>query len=219
MKDKLRIAIDGPSGAGKSTIAKGLAAALEIDYIDTGSMYRAVGYKMLRDGVRLDDEEALKKMLADTQIDFSGGQILLDGQSVNDKIRTPEISKMASDCSALGVVREKLVALQREMGQAKSVVMDGRDICNNVLPNAEVKIFLTASLEERARRRWLELREKGTPQDLADVEKDMAARDRNDSTRALNPLRKAEDAMEVDSTDMTEVQVMEFILNKIKQEN
>ncbi|MBE6032552.1 MAG: (d)CMP kinase [Firmicutes bacterium] len=214
--DKRRIAIDGPSGAGKSTIAKGLAAALKIDYIDTGAMYRAVGYKMIREKIGLEDREALKAMLADTKIDFSAGNILLDGEVINDRIRTPEISKMASDCSALPEVREKLVLLQREMGQAKSVVMDGRDIGTNVLTDAEYKFFLTASLEERARRRWLELQEKGTPQALADVEADMAARDYNDSHRPLNPLRKAEDAIEVDSTDMNAEEVMAYIMNLMK---
>lgn len=216
--DKLRIAIDGPSGAGKTTIAKGLAAALDIDYVDTGSMYRAVGYKMIRDGITLEDREALKAMLADTKIDFDKGNVLLDGEIISDRIRTPEISKMASDCSALAEVREKLVSLQREMGQAKSVVMDGRDIGTNVLTDAEFKFFLTATLEERAHRRFLELQEKGTPQPLADVEADMASRDYNDSHRPLNPLRKADDAIEVDSTNMTADEAMQYIMNVMKQE-
>ena len=218
MMDKLRIAIDGPSGAGKTTIAKGLAAALDIDYVDTGSMYRAVGYKMIRDGITLEDREALKAMLADTKIDFDKGNVLLDGEIISDRIRTPEISKMASDCSALAEVREKLVSLQREMGQAKSVVMDGRDIGTNVLTDAEFKFFLTATLEERAHRRFLELQEKGTPQPLADVEADMASRDYNDSHRPLNPLRKADDAIEVDSTNMTADEAMQYIMNVMKQE-
>lgn len=216
--DKLRIAIDGPSGAGKTTIAKGLAAALNIDYVDTGSMYRAVGYKMIRDGITLEDRDALKAMLQDTKIDFDKGNVLLDGEVISDRIRTPEISKMASDCSAFAEVREKLVSLQREMGQTKSVVMDGRDIGTNVLTDAEYKFFLTATLEERARRRFLELQEKGTPQPLADVEADMASRDYNDSHRPLNPLRKADDAIEVDSTHMTAAEAMEYIMNVMKQE-
>ena len=216
--DKLRIAIDGPSGAGKTTIAKGLAAALNIDYVDTGSMYRAVGYKMIRDGITLEDRDALKAMLQDTKIDFDKGNVLLDGEVISDRIRTPEISKMASDCSAFAEVREKLVSLQREMGQTKSVVMDGRDIGTNVLTDAEYKFFLTATLEERARRRFLELQEKGTPQPLADVEADMASRDYNDSHRPLNPLRKADDAIEVDSTHMTAAEAMDYIMSVMKQE-
>jgi len=203
MRNKIRIAIDGPSGAGKSTIAKRIATLLGIDYIDTGAMYRAVGYKLLQNGISLEDTEAVKRMLAQTEIDFTGGNIVLDGEIVNDRIRTPEVSKMASDCSALPEVREKLVALQKKMGQEKSVVMDGRDIGTNVLPDAEYKFFMTASAAERAKRRWLELKEKGVMADLAQVEADILQRDHNDSTRKLNPLKKAEDAIELDTTGLT----------------
>ena len=161
MENKIRIAIDGPSGAGKSTIAKRVAKQLGIDYIDTGAMYRAIGYKVIENQIELSDIDALKKLLTRTEIDFVSGDIILDGEIVNDKIRTPEISKMASDASALPEVRGKLVALQRKMGQTKSVVMDGRDIGTNVLPDAEYKFFMTASSSERAHRRWLELNETG----------------------------------------------------------
>ena len=154
MTNIYRVAIDGPSGAGKSTIAKAVAKELNIDYIDTGAMYRAVGYKMSQEGVAAEDEEAIKKMLEDTDIDFVNGDILLDGVVVNDEIRTPEISMMASACSAVPAVREKLVEIQRAMGRRKSVVMDGRDIGTNVLKDAEYKIYLTASAEERADRRF-----------------------------------------------------------------
>jgi cytidylate kinase len=216
MGNKIRIAIDGPSGAGKSTIAKRIAALLGIDYIDTGAMYRAVGLKLLRSGISLDDTEAVKRMLAQTEIDFTGGNIVLDGEVINDKIRTPEVSKMASDCSALPEVREKLVALQKKMGQNKSVVMDGRDIGTNVLTNAEYKFFMTASPAERAKRRWLELKEKGVAADLAQVEADIIQRDHNDSTRKLNPLKKAEDAIELDTTGMTVEEVTQKILEVMK---
>jgi cytidylate kinase len=216
MKDRIRIAIDGPSGAGKSTIAKGVAKLLGIDYIDTGAMYRAIGYKILREHVGLDDRERVKKLLAGTEIDFRAGSIILDGEIVNDRIRTPEISKIASDVSALPEVREKLVALQRKMGQTKSVVMDGRDIGTNVLTDAEYKFYMTASSAERAQRRWLELKEKGETADLAQVEADIIKRDHNDSTRALNPLRKAEDAIELDTTGMTVDEVTHKILEVIK---
>lgn len=216
MENKIRIAIDGPSGAGKSTIAKHVAKLMGIDYIDTGAMYRAMGYKILQNNIRLDDREALKQLLDQTEIDFSSGNIILDGEIVNDKIRTPEVSKMASDCSALPEVREKLVALQKKMGQTKSAVMDGRDIGTNVLTDAEFKFFMTASSAERARRRWLELSEKGEKVDLAQVEADIIQRDHNDSTRKLNPLKKADDAIELDTTGMTIEEVTEKILEVIK---
>ena len=166
MGNKIRIAIDGPSGAGKSTIAKRVAKRLGIDYIDTGAMYRAVGYKILEKQIDLKDTESLTGLLAETDIDFVNGNIILDGEIVNEKIRTHEISKIASDASALQAVRDKLVALQKKMGQAKSVVMDGRDIGTNVLEDAEFKFFMTASASERAQRRWLELAEKGEKADL-----------------------------------------------------
>jgi len=157
----IRVAIDGPSGAGKSTIAKAVGKHLNLDYIDTGAMYRAVAYKMVVNNVGLSEKAKLEKLLAGTEIDFSKGDIILDGEIINDKIRTPEISKMASDCSALQQVREKLVALQKKMGETKNVIMDGRDIGTNVLTEAEYKFFMTASPEERAKRRYLELNEKG----------------------------------------------------------
>ena len=216
MKDRIRIAIDGPSGAGKSTIAKGVAKLLGIDYIDTGAMYRAIGYKILREHVGLDERERVKTLLAGTEIDFRAGSIILDGEIVNDRIRTPEISKIASDASALPEVREKLVAIQRKMGQTKSVVMDGRDIGTNVLTDAEYKFYMTASSAERAQRRWLELKEKGETADLTQVVADIIKRDHNDSTRALNPLRKAEDAIELDTTGMTVDEVTHKILEVIK---
>jgi len=217
MAQVFQIAIDGPSGAGKSTIAKMLAAALNIDYIDTGAMYRAVGYKMLREGISLDQRDALKAMLDRTLIDFRQGDTILDGEVISQAIRTPEISKMASDASAFPEVREKLVALQRAMGEEKSVIMDGRDIGTNVFPNAKYKFYLTATVSERARRRWLELKEKGQEAELADVEADIIARDHNDTVRALNPLRKAEDAIEIDTTNMNGEQVTQFILDYINE--
>ena len=207
-----QIAIDGPSGAGKSTIAKALAAILKIDYIDTGAMYRAIGYKIVREGVDMYDEAALEAMLKTTDVDLSEGKVLLDGEDVSGKIRTPEMSKMASDCSALGAVRVKLVELQRGMAKSKSVIMDGRDIGTNVLTDAKYKIYLTATVEERATRRYKELIEKGENVTFEDVLEDMKKRDHNDSTRALNPLRKADDAIEIDSTEMKIQEVVDKIL-------
>lgn len=216
MKEVFRIAIDGPSGAGKSTIAKLVAKKLGIDYIDTGAMYRAVGYKMNREGVPFEECDELQAMLDATDIDFVSGDIILDGQIVNTLIRTSEVSQMASKCSALPMVREKLVEIQRNMGSRKSVIMDGRDIGTNVLKDAEYKFFLTASAEERAERRHKELIEKGEEITFEEVLRDIQARDHNDMTRALNPLTKADDALEVDSTGMNIDQVTEAILKEIK---
>jgi len=211
----LRIAVDGPSGAGKSTIAKALATELGIDYIDTGAMYRAVGYKIIKEGIRLDDIDALCNILSKTSIDFNKGRTLLDGLDISDKIRTPEISKMASDCSALPAVREKLVDIQRSIGRDKSVIMDGRDIGTNVFKDAELKFYITASPEERARRRYLELIEKGVLQDYESVLAEIIARDHNDSTRPLNPLTMAEDAILIDTTHMTIEEVKAFMMKEI----
>jgi CMP/dCMP kinase len=216
MSKTIRIAIDGPGGAGKSTIAMAVAKALQIDYIDTGSMYRAVAFKILKERIDLKDEKALLRMLDHTDIDFSKGNIYLDGEIINDKIRTPEISAMASACSALPMVRTKLVALQRQMGESKSIIMDGRDIGTNVLPNAEFKFFLTASPEERARRRTLELMQKGQDVNYQDVLADIEKRDFADSNRALNPLTQAKDALLVNTTGIPLDECIQIILSHIK---
>ena len=213
----LRIAIDGPGGAGKSTIAKILAKKLDIDYIDTGAMYRAVGYKLIKEGIPVDDLKAVEEMLSGTDIDFSRGDTILDGQVISDRIRTQEISKMASDCSALMPVREKLVMLQKKMASEKSVIMDGRDIGTNVIKDAEFKFFLTAGAEERAQRRHKELIEKGENISFEKVLDDIMKRDHNDMTRKLNPLKKAEDAIEIDTTEMSIDEVVEYILGKVEQ--
>lgn len=212
----IRIAIDGPGGAGKSTIAKLVAKELDIDYIDTGAMYRAVGYKLSKTGTDMNDEKALKEMLSDTVIDFSKGKTLLDGEDISGKIRTEEISKLASGCSALAPVREKLVQLQRDMAGTKSVIMDGRDIGSNVLTDAEFKFFMTASAEERAKRRYDELIAKGEEADFEKVLKDINERDYNDTHRKLNPLVKADDAIELDTTHMSIEEVVEYILKKVR---
>ena len=216
MKEIFRIAIDGPSGAGKSTIAKSVAKKLGIDYIDTGAMYRAVAYKANKLGIDFNDKSAVKEMLEDTDIDFVKGDVILDGNVVNDKIRTSEISRLASVCSAVLEVREKLVELQRSMGTKKSVIMDGRDIGTNVLKDAEYKIFLTASPQERAERRYNELSKRGENISYEDVLKDIQKRDYDDSTRALNPLRKADDAVEVDTTGLNIDEVVNCVLKEIR---
>lgn len=216
MTDKIfQIAIDGPSGAGKSTIAKAVAARLGIDYIDTGAMYRAVGLKMKRLGIPMKEDDTLLAMLEDTDIDFSKGKVYLDGEDVSGLIRTEEISKAASDCSAFASVRRKLVQLQQKMGRAKSVIMDGRDIGTVVLKDAPYKFFLTANDEERAMRRYKELLEKGEKQSFEEVLEKLRQRDLNDSTREVTPLRKAEDAEEIDSTNMSIDEVVSYICEKI----
>ena len=213
----LRIAIDGPSGAGKSTIAKIVAERMGIDYIDTGAMYRAIGLKMLREGVSQDEDasDARKEVLERTSIDFVDGVITLDDEPVESLIRTPEVSMAASDFSRFPEVREKLVAIQREIGHKKSVVMDGRDIGTNVFTDAQFKFFLNATPEERAKRRVKELLEKGQDVDYEETLEDIKQRDYNDSHRKLNPLRKADDAVEIDTTDMTIDEVAGAILSKI----
>lgn len=216
MKDIFRVAIDGPGGAGKSTVAKEVAHALGIDYIDTGAMYRAVGYKIIRDGIDPGDEKAVEKMLSETDIDFVRGDILLDGEKVNSQIRTPEVSEMASLCSAYAFVRKKLVATQRKMGETKSIIMDGRDIGTNVLACAEYKFFVTASPDERAKRRQKELSEKGRDISYEEVLGDIIKRDNKDTTRKLNPLKQADDAILIDTTGMTVEEVVSRILKEIK---
>ena len=217
----LRIAIDGPSGAGKSTIAKIVAEKMGIDYIDTGAMYRAIGLKMIKEGVSREDTEeaaaARQEVLDRTDIDFDGGVITLDGEDVEGKIRTPEISIAASDYSKFPEVRSKLVAIQREIGHRKSVVMDGRDIGTNVFPDAQYKFFLNATPEERARRRVKELLEKGEDVSFEETLEDIKKRDYNDTHRKLNPLAKADDAIEIDTTGMTVDEEAAAVLDKIKR--
>ena len=217
MPDKIfQIAIDGPSGAGKSTIAKAVAKKLGIEYIDTGAMYRAIGLKMLRLGLPMKEDEALAEMLDSTDIDFASERIYLDGEDVSDQIRTQEISKAASDCSAFGSVRRKLVALQQNMAGKKSIIMDGRDIGTVVLKDAPYKFYLTAGDEERARRRHVELEAKGEHLTFEQVLAQIRERDHNDMTREITPLRKADDAEEIDSTNMSIDEVTDYICNRIK---
>ena len=212
----IRVAVDGPSSAGKSTIAKLVAEAFGLDYIDTGAMYRACGYKMLQEGIEASSSDSLKEMLARTSIDFSDGSVFLDGEKVNDRIRTPEVTMMASACSALPEVRAKLVEIQKEIGSRKSVVMDGRDIGTNVLTDAEFKFFLTASAEERAKRRYGEMKAKGMDVTYEDVLSDINKRDYDDSHREIDPLRKADDAEEIDTTYMSIEEVRDHLLNRIR---
>lgn len=216
MENIFQIAIDGPSGAGKSTVAKLIATKLNIDYIDTGAMYRACGLKMIRLGIPMAEDETLKNMLDSTDIDIDHGKIMLDGEDVSSLIRTQEVSKAASDCSAFKTVRVKMVQLQQAMGGRKSVIMDGRDICKVVLPNAQYKYFITATPEERAKRRFFELQEKGNDSSYEQILKEVNERDYNDSHRAVDPLECQPDAEYIDTTNMSIDEVVNHIIDKIK---
>ena len=212
---KLVVAIDGPAGAGKSTVAQLAAKELGYTYIDTGAMYRAVAWKVLQQGGEVTDEKILA-VIPDIDVDLSyeNGKttVRVDGQDVTGEIRTPEVSHIVSQVAALGPVREKMVDLQRKMAERGGVLMDGRDIATNVLPGADVKIYLTASIAERANRRYKELREKGRAVNLADIERDIAARDKADMEREISPLVQAEDATLLDTTGMTIPEVVARII-------
>lgn len=214
------IAIDGPAGAGKSTIAKLIAKQLGLVYIDTGAMYRAVGLKAKRNNIACSEQEKIEEMLKNTEVELKNENgataVYLDGENVSAEIRLPEISRMASDISAVPVVRYAMVEMQRSMANKTDTILDGRDIGTFVLPNADVKIFLTASVEERAERRYKELIARGEKVKREDVRSDIEKRDYNDSHRALAPLKKADDATEVDTTGMTIDQVCEKIISLVR---
>lgn len=222
----MQIAIDGPSGAGKSTIAKAVAKKMNFTYIDTGAMYRAVGLYMLTLEIDIQNEpDAVAAHLDEIGLSIrheaDGQHIFLNGEDVSDKIRTPEVSIAASNVAVLPAVRMKLVELQRILAAKQDVIMDGRDVGTYVLPDAEVKIFLTASAEERAKRRFAELCEKGVQTTYEDVLEDMKYRDKNDSSRAFAPLKAADDAVTADTSGNTleesVEQISKLIYSKINE--
>ena len=206
------IAIDGPAGSGKSTIAKLIAEDLGLVYLDTGAMYRLVTLKALNDGI-LGDLEEIKKMLDNLNIDIKENGFYLDNVDVSDEIRKPIVSENVSDIAAIREVREKMVDLQRKFSESKNVILDGRDIGTVVFPNANVKIFLVADAKERANRRYKELVKKGENVKIEEIYENILKRDEIDSTRKESPLKKAEDAIEVDTTSKNIEEVKNEILN------
>jgi cytidylate kinase len=214
-----QIAIDGPAGAGKSTIAKRVAKDLSFVYVDTGAMYRSIGLYMLKNGIDIHDKDAVEKASQDADVRLSyidGTQhVLLNGEDVSTQIREEEVGKAASVVSAYPQVRKNLTALQKKLAETENVVMDGRDIGTCVLPDAFLKIYLTASPEVRGRRRFLELVEKGENPDLNEIIEDIRKRDQADMTREISPLKKADDAVEIDSSEMTIDEVVKAIEDRI----
>ncbi len=217
----ISVAIDGPAGAGKSSVAKVVAKETGFVYVDTGAMYRAAAYAAIQKGIDIENNQSeVEKLVGNIEIalTYHNGvlQVYLDGEDISDKIRTPQISKGASNVATMGGVRERLVLMQREMAKKADVIMDGRDICSTVLPNATIKIFLTASVDTRAKRRFDELVEKGEKCDFEQIKCDIIARDKNDSEREISPLRKTDDSLLIDTSDMTFDEVVDKIKNLIK---
>ncbi len=220
MNNKFVIAIDGPAASGKSTTAKQLAIKLKYIYIDTGAMYRASGLCTLLQNISLDDEAALKEMLDKISIrieyEEDGNKIFLNEEDVTERIREADITKLSSQIAVIGMVRKKMVELQRKIGENGGVIMDGRDIGTVVFPNADFKFFMIADVKTRALRRWEETKEKGESITLEEIEEELIWRDKNDTTREISPLRQADDAIPVDTSKMSINEQVQFIYNKIK---
>jgi cytidylate kinase len=213
---KLVIAIDGPSGAGKGTVSRALAQTLGYRHIDTGAMYRAVGWKAQRDGISLDDERAVADLARRASLVVEGGVVVIDGHDVTTAIRTPDVDKIASTVARLAQVRDVLVTRQRALGDQGGIVMEGRDIGSVVFPNADVKIYLDASAEERARRRAHDAAHAGSQAGQAAVAAAIQARDLSDTTRAASPLALAPGAVHIDTTDMPIERVVDAVLALVR---
>ncbi len=221
--ENLVIAIDGPAGAGKSTVAQILAQRLQYNYIDTGAMYRAAAWKVIQSGIDIKSVSAVIDVINSTDISlkYYDGKtsVFVDGNNVTADIRTPEISNLVPKVAQIREVRDAMLYLQRQMADAGKVVMDGRDIGTHVLPNANIKIFLTASIDERANRRWRELINKGFSVDLKELKKQIAERDKTDSERDVAPLTQAVDAVLIDTTGLTIEQAVSKILDLVRRES
>jgi len=222
MNNKFVIAIDGPAASGKSTTAKQLAKKLKYIYIDTGAMYRASGLCTLLQNIGLDNKVALKKMLDKISIrieyEEEGNRIYLNGKDVSERIREADVTKLSSQIAVIGIVRKKMVELQRKMGEDGGVIMDGRDIGTVVFPNADFKFFMIANVRTRALRRWKEVKDTGENITLEEVEEELIWRDKNDTTREISPLKQAEDAIPIDTSGMTIDEQVKFILDIIKKD-
>lgn len=221
MKKKISIAIDGPAAAGKSTIAKMIAKTLNYIYVDTGAMYRALTYKALNQKVSFNDEQALSELLLETEIELkpseNGQLVFMDHQNVTAEIRNNEVTRSVSEVAKHRLIREEMVKRQQLFAKNGGVVMDGRDIGTHVLPNAEVKVFMVASVEERAERRHQENLQKGFSSDIEQLKAEITLRDKQDSERKVSPLKKAADAIEVDTTSLTIDQVADQIMSLMKE--
>lgn len=221
MMKKIQIAIDGPAGAGKSTIAKIVAEALRFTYIDTGAMYRAVTYKAMKENIQLNDAEAIEKMLQETAITLKpseqGQLVFVDGQDVSQAIRSNEVTANVSEVAAHANIREILVAMQQKLAADGGVVMDGRDIATHVLKDAELKIYMSATVEERAHRRFLDNERRGIPSTIESLQKEIALRDKLDSEREASPLIQAEDALFLDTTHLSIDEAAQEILKLAQQ--
>ncbi len=222
---KIIVAIDGPASSGKSTTAKQLAKKLDCIYVDSGAMYRAVALYLLQNDINFHDKTMLRKALVAINIEIISSKhkeentIILNGENVTKKIREPEITNYSSTIAKDGLIRERMVELQRKLAETRSIVMDGRDIGTVVFPHADFKFFVIASIEERAKRRWLENQNKGLgSKTLDEIKQELAFRDKTDSTREIAPLKKAEDAIEIDTTNLSVQQQVEEIYGIIKNE-
>ena len=207
------VAIDGPSGTGKGTITELIAKKFNFQYLDTGATYRCVTLKMIKENIKMDETEKIKEMLKNIKIEFDGEKVFLDGEDVSKQIREADVTSMVSQVSHLQEVRTAMVELQRRMSEGKEVILDGRDIGTNVFPNADVKIYLDATPEERAKRRYLQNKENGIEIPFEEILENVKQRDYIDSTREIAPLKKAEDAIYIDSSNMS----IDEVVNEIKQ--
>lgn len=211
------IAIDGPAGAGKSTISKLISNRLGINYIDTGAMYRAITLKCIDFGIDVKDEDAVKEICKKSEVDFIDNKIILDGKEVENLIRSVDVNSKVSDIAKIQMVREVLVDKQRKIGKKSSSILDGRDIATNVFPDAEFKFYIDASSFERGKRRFEEIKEKNPKITLDEVISDIQRRDEIDSNRSISPLRKAEDAVYIDTTMMSINEVVDYIVNYVEK--